>query len=76
MDNLEKETKQIMKENGIYANKNLGQNFLINEDTVTSIVEKAEVSKEDGIIEIGPGLRNSYKVFTRKSWKSSIYRIR
>jgi len=54
MDNLEKETKQIMKENGIYANKNLGQNFLINEDIVKQIVEKAEVSSKDGIIEIGP----------------------
>ena len=56
MDNLEKETKQIMRENGIYADKKLGQNFLISEEVVTSIVEKAKINESTGVIEIGPGL--------------------
>ena len=63
MDNLEKETKQIMHKYNIYANKSLGQNFLIKEEIVTSIIEKAEVSSEDAVIEIGPGLRDTYKIF-------------
>lgn len=54
--NLEKETSFIMKKYNITANKNYGQNFLINENIVSSIVENAEVNKEDLIIEIGPGL--------------------
>ena len=54
--NLEHETKYILKKYGIKANKDLGQNFLVDENVVNNIVESAEISKEDLIIEIGPGL--------------------
>ncbi len=53
---LVQETKFIMKKYHITANKNFGQNFLINENIVNAIVEAAEISKEDVILEIGPGL--------------------
>lgn len=56
MNNLLEETKYILKKYGVTANKSLGQNFLINEKVVENIVEKAEISKEDLVIEIGPGL--------------------
>ena len=51
-----KDTKVIMDKYHITANKNLGQNFLIDDDTVSGIVDAANVSKDDLIIEIGPGL--------------------
>lgn len=54
--NLVQETKFLMKKYHITANKNFGQNFLIDETTVNAIVESAEISKEDVILEIGPGL--------------------
>ena len=54
--NLLEETTFIMKKYGIKANKKLGQNFLINENVINQIIEKSQVSKEDLIIEIGPGL--------------------
>ena len=54
--NLEQETKYTLKRYGIKANKDLGQNFLINENVVNNIVESAEISEDDLIIEIGPGL--------------------
>lgn len=50
------ETKFIMKKYNITANKRFGQNFLIDDDVINGIIENAEVSKEDLIIEIGPGL--------------------
>ena len=53
---LYNETKLIMRKYGINANKSLGQNFLINEDVVNKIVDSALISKEDLVIEIGPGL--------------------
>lgn len=56
MDNLYNETKRIMKQYGIYAKKALGQNFLIDENVVETIVNKAEITYEDLVIEIGPGL--------------------
>lgn len=56
MQNLYQETKFIMNKYHITANKSLGQNFLISEQAVNSIVESAEITKQDLIIEIGPGL--------------------
>lgn len=54
--NLIQETKYIMDKYNIKANKSLGQNFLIDEEVVSGIVLESEVSKEDFVIEIGPGL--------------------
>ena len=56
MENLEEKTRYIMKKYGISANKSLGQNFLINEEVVENIVGASKISKEDLVIEIGPGL--------------------
>ena len=54
--NLKEETKAILNKYNLRANKKLGQNFLINEEIIESIVQKAEISKEDTVIEIGPGI--------------------
>ena len=54
--NLINETKFIMNKFNIRADKSLGQNFLIDENIVDSIVENSFIKKEDLIIEIGPGL--------------------
>lgn len=56
MENLENKTRLIMKKYGISANKSLGQNFLINEEVVNGIVDASNITKEDLVIEIGPGL--------------------
>ena len=56
MQNLYEKTKFIMKKYGITANKSLGQNFLINENVVNSIVDSSNINSEDLVIEIGPGL--------------------
>ena len=56
--NLLKETKFILNKYNIIANKNYGQNFLIDDNIVSEIIEKSSVCKDDLIIEIGPGLGN------------------
>lgn len=56
MINIYNETKNIMKQFNIQANKNLGQNFLIDENIVNTIIEKSNIQKQDLVIEIGPGL--------------------
>ncbi len=53
---LRVETIAILNKYGLRANKKLGQNFLINESIIYDIVKKANVTKEDVVIEIGPGL--------------------
>ena len=55
--NLYNETIDIIKKYKIFANKKLGQNFLISEEVINGIIEVADIKKEDLIIEIGPGLR-------------------
>ena len=56
MASLLEDTMFLMKKYHIKANKSLGQNFLIDEKVVEKIVEKSNISKEDLVIEIGPGL--------------------
>ena len=54
--NLYEETKFLMKKYQISANKNLGQNFLIDENVIQNIIDSAQISENDFVIEIGPGL--------------------
>lgn len=54
--NLRAETDFLLKKYNLKAKKSLGQNFLISEEIVNNIVEVAGVTKEDTVIEIGPGL--------------------
>lgn len=70
------ETKDILKKYNIVANKKLGQNFLIDDEVIANIIKASEVNKNDLIIEIGPGLRNTYKETSRKCRKGHKCRIR
>ena len=69
MENILEETKFIIKKYGIKANKNLGQNFLINSQVVENIVNSSEISKDDMVIEIGPGLGTLTKYLLEKTEK-------
>lgn len=51
-------TKKIMRQNGIVAKKSFGQNFLINDNVLTRIVQAGEITENDVVVEIGPGLGN------------------
>ncbi|MCR4430225.1 MAG: 16S rRNA (adenine(1518)-N(6)/adenine(1519)-N(6))-dimethyltransferase RsmA [Tepidanaerobacteraceae bacterium] len=48
--------KSIMRKYGIKADKRLGQHFLMDERPIAAILEAAELSSEDCVLEIGPGL--------------------
>ena len=56
MKSVLEETKFLMNKYHIHANKSLGQNFLIDDEAVQTIVECATITKKDLVIEIGPGL--------------------
>ncbi len=49
-------TLHILKRFGIRMSKKLGQNFLIDEHVVNSIVEAAGIKPGDAVLEIGPGI--------------------
>ena len=49
-------TRHILKTFNLRASKRLGQNFLIDAEVVQKIVEAAEISEGDEVLEIGPGI--------------------
>lgn len=48
--------KEILKKYNIKPRKSLGQNFLIDNNKINKIVEYANISEDDLVIEIGPGV--------------------
>ena len=69
MSHILEDTQFIMKKYKIRANKALGQNFLINQNVVDKIVENSHITKEDLVIEIGPGLGTLTKELLEKAGK-------
>lgn len=51
-----KVTKETVSNYGFKFSKSLGQNFLIDENILNKIIDGAEVSSEDVVFEIGPGI--------------------
>jgi len=51
-----KRTKEILEKYNLYAKKIYGQNFLIDENILRKIISISEITKDDGVIEIGPGI--------------------
>ncbi|MBT3292879.1 ribosomal RNA small subunit methyltransferase A [Candidatus Peregrinibacteria bacterium] len=48
--------QEFLHTNGIKLNTDLGQHFLSDEKVLSEILEAANVSKEDTVVEIGPGV--------------------
>lgn len=67
--NLLEETRFIMKKNNVKANKDLGQNFLIDYNVIQDIVDGAEIGKDDLVIEIGPGIGSMTQFLIEKAKK-------
>ena len=65
--NLYDETKILMQKYDVKPNKKLGQNFLIDEETLDVITQ--DITKDDVIIEIGPGLGTLTKKLLEKAKK-------
>ena len=49
-------TREILEKNGFMMKMKFGQNFLIDQNILSSIVTKAEINKNVNVIEIGPGI--------------------
>lgn len=49
-------TTEILNKYGLSVKKSFGQNFLIDENILRKIVNVSKITKEDGVIEIGPGI--------------------
>jgi 16S rRNA (adenine1518-N6/adenine1519-N6)-dimethyltransferase len=50
--------KELFKKKGIKVSKGLGQNFLVDRNVLEKIIKAAEISPDDVVLEIGPGIGN------------------
>lgn len=65
--NILDETKYILNKYNVHPNKKLGQNFLFDEQSLQTIAQ--DVTKEDTVIEIGPGLGTLTAILAEKANK-------
>lgn len=64
-----------LKANELTAKKKYGQNFLIDQNILNHIVDVAEVTKKDAVIEIGPGLGSLTEVLCERAGFVLAYEI-
>ena len=69
MGKVLEETKYLMKKYKIKANKGLGQNFLVDDEALEDIVAGGNITKQDLVIEIGPGLGSLTALLLEKAKK-------
>jgi 16S rRNA (adenine1518-N6/adenine1519-N6)-dimethyltransferase len=68
-------TKEILKKYGFSFKKSLGQNFLVDSNILRKITDLAEITKETGVIEIGPGIGALTEHLARASKKVVAFEI-
>ena len=62
-------TKYILEKYGLRAKKKYGQNFLIDPGVVERIVEAAQITKDDCVLEIGPGIGSMTQILSKAAGK-------
>ena len=70
MNRLELDIPRLMRQYGLHPHKSLGQNFLLDESALQQVMDAAEVTPQDVVLEIGAGLgsltrhlaKNAHKV--------------
>lgn len=58
-------TLYILDKYGMHPKKKYGQNFLIDAHVVDAIIDAAEITKEDCVLEIGPGIGTMTQLLSR-----------
>ena len=62
-------TRELIKKHDFKIAKKFGQNFLVDESVLKAIVDCSELSKEDCVLEIGPGMGVMTQVLCEKAGK-------
>ena len=66
---------KILSENNFRFNKQFGQNFIFDKNLLTAIVKDSNISKQDDVLEIGPGAGTLTKIIAEYSRKVVSYEI-
>lgn len=68
-------TQAILNQYGLRAKKKFGQNFLTDGNILSGIVQAADLTKEDLIVEIGPGIGGLTEYLARAAKKVLAFEI-
>ncbi|MGN1318106.1 MAG: 16S rRNA (adenine(1518)-N(6)/adenine(1519)-N(6))-dimethyltransferase RsmA [Lachnospirales bacterium] len=68
-ESLAYKTKQIIKKYEFNFKKNFGQNFLVDERVLEKIISAANISKNDLVIEVGPGIGTLTQAMAKRAGK-------
>jgi 16S rRNA (adenine1518-N6/adenine1519-N6)-dimethyltransferase len=63
---LQKDIKNLLNKHGCFPSKGLGQVFLIDRAVLSKIIETANLSPKDVVLEIGPGIGNLTQEIAKK----------
>ncbi len=63
------ELKKLMRTYGAWPNKDLGQHFLTDKSVLAKMVETADLSAKDVVVEVGPGLGIMTKELAKRAKK-------
>ena len=73
--NNNQDRKSIVNKKGFSVKKRFSQNFLLDENIISNIVDSADIDNTTGVIEIGPGLGALTKLILPKAKFSLLYEI-
>jgi 16S rRNA (adenine1518-N6/adenine1519-N6)-dimethyltransferase len=62
-------TRYILEKYGIRARKKYGQNFLIDANVIRGIIDAAQITEDDCVLEIGPGIGSMTQLLSRAAGK-------
>ena len=50
------QVKELLQKYDISPRKSLGQNFVVEPNTIRQVIELASIKSDDSVIEVGPGI--------------------
>ena len=62
-------TRYILEKYGIRARKKYGQNFLIDANVIRGIIDAAQITQDDCVLEIGPGIGSMTQLLSEAAGK-------
>ena len=68
-NSITESTRDLIKKHDFKIAKKFGQNFLVDENVLKTIIDCSELSKDDCVLEIGPGLGVMTQVLCEKAGK-------
>lgn len=75
MAKIPQKTFQILKKYNFHFKKSLGQNFLVDSNILTKIVESAKIDNKTLVLEIGPGIGSLTEELAKKAKKVISFEI-